>query len=1086
MLNATFNKRERSRLPLLFLTLLILCLPPLPAAARTEGAVQKKITAQGTVVDERKEPLIGVNVVVKGTAVGTVTDTDGRFALETPPDATLVFTYVGMNPAEVAVKNNRPFTVTLQSNDVLLQDVVVIGYGKQSKAALTSSITKVGANDLAVSPSGNPMAMLQGKVPGLEIRVNSGQPGADPQLILRGGTTTSPESDAPMVVIDGSVRTLKDVNYRDIETIQVLKDAASTAIYGSKASNGIVIITTKQGAAGKNRISFGYGLTVSRQPGRFPISGAREYLTATRTAALHATNPAKYLEGTFAMSTANGRDALNTTAFLDDYIGKYGQDYVEDLLYNQGWEIMEDPAAPGKMLLFKDTDFQDNLFRTALGHDFNFDLSGGTDKATYYMSFGYLDQEGIVVGSGYDRWSMTLNASYRVLPSLTARGSVNYSMRTSKGVNENNALARASLMPPTVRQYYEDGRPAPGELTNTFRTRLHEVYYQERENQVSRINLAGELDWEIAGGLHFKPMFSFHNYEGKDHNFERENEVIKNRPASENHNMDLHYQFDAILTYDKSFRRHNLGAMGGFNYIYESTYRFSGSGYDGTSDYVETLNGTAPESQKTTSTLGKKRMSSFFGRINYNYDMKYLFSASVRYDGSSHFAENHKYAAFPGVSAGWNIHREAFFEPLRKVVGNLKYRVSWGKTGNDNLALKNTEGAYSPGYNYGGQSGILNTTLANKDLLWEETASADMGLDAGFFDNRLNFSGDIYRKKTTNRLVDEKLWPESGFASIKSNFGSLVTKGLEFAIDATPVMTRDFRWDVSFNFSFWRTTIGKLPPNGADKNRTGGGVIYDPVLGKYIETGGFAEGERIGSRFAYRLDGVYATDEAAAEAPYDTQVSATWMGKGKCAGDAIWHDADGNGVIDSRDMVFVGYLHPDKMGAFTNTFQYKNLTLRFVTDFSMGNVIDNKFRSQANANSRNNFATIHDVSSPEMWHEPGDRATIPRYDVESDWDNGKRNHARPNTSTIGFSGGSVNTLYIRKGDYLAFRELSLGYSLRHPWLSAVHIASLELTAAAYNLGYWTAYDGLTPEVTGADAGKYPRPRQFVFSVRVNL
>ena len=333
---------------------------------------------------------------------------------------------------------------------------------------------------------------------------------------------------------------MKDINYADIETIQVLKDAASTAIYGSKASRGIVMITTKQGKAGKGSISFSYGLSVDHQPKRMPLSGAREYLTATRTAALHATDPDKYLSGTFAMSTANKRNALNTTAFLDDYIANYGQGYVEDLLYNQGWEMMEDPANPGKMLIFKETDFQDNLFQTPVNHDFNINFSGGNEKATYYMSLGYLTQDGIVVGTHYNRWSFLTNASYKIRKNLTVKGMVNYSMRTTAGINENNVMSRAAKMPPTVRQYYEDGTPAPGELTSSFRTRLHEVYYQEKENRVSRINLSAELDWEIIPGLHLKPMFSYTNNEGKDHNFERYNEVVKNRPVSEAHNMDLH------------------------------------------------------------------------------------------------------------------------------------------------------------------------------------------------------------------------------------------------------------------------------------------------------------------------------------------------------------------------------------------------------------------------------------------------------------------------------------------------------------------------------------------------------------------
>lgn len=1074
---------------LLFLCVCFLFVPEVRSGTTDfqQSNTEKRITVTGTVLDENQEPLVGVTVSTKDGKGNTVTDIDGKFTIQTASNAVLVMTYLGMDKMEVPVKGRTHLTTVMKSNQIALSDVVVIGYGKQSKATLTSAITKVDSKDMAISPSGNPMSMLQGKVPGMQIRVNSGQPGSNPQIIVRGGTTTSPESDAPLVIIDGVIRMVKDINYSDIETIQVLKDAASTAIYGSKASRGIIMITTKQGKVGKGTLSFKYGLSIDNQPKLMPLSNAREYLTATRFAALHANNPGKYLNGTFGMSTNNVRNTLTTTAFLDDYITKYGQDYVENLLTNQGWEIMEDPATPGKMLIFKDTDFQKNLFQTAVNHDYNLTFSGGNDRSTFYTSLGYLTQDGIVVGSNYDRWSFLTNASYKIFDNLKVKSMLNYSIHNSRGINEKNVISRASKMPPTIRQWYEDGTPAPGELTSSFRTRQHEIYYQEQENKVSRLNLAIELDWELLPSLHLKPMFSFTNNEGKDHNFERYNEVVKNRPVYEAHNMDLHYQYDLVLNYNKSFaQKHNFDFMLGGNYIYDSWYRFNGSGYGGTSDYIETLNGIAAETAKTTSKQTYKKMSSYFGRVNYNYDMKYLFSASLRYDGSSHFAANHKYAMFPGISAGWNIHRENFFKPYTNVINNLKLRASWGKTGYDNLSLSNTEGSYAAGHNYGGEAGILNDVLMNRDLLWEETISTNVGFDLGLFNNRLMFSADAYTKTTNNRLIDEKLWSETGFSSIKSNFGSLNTKGLEFTLSAVPVQTHDFNWTIDANFTIFRTVISKLPNNGADKNRTGGGIIFDPILGKYIEVGGFAEGERFGARFAYQLDGVYATDEDAANAPYDEGVSSDWLGKGKKAGDAIWRDVDHNGIINSKDMVFVGYLHPDKLGGLSQTFSYKKFRLRFVTDFSMGNVIDNQFRAQANANSRNNYATIHDVASNKMWHKPGDVATIPRYDVESDWDNGKRNHGRPNSATIGFKGGSVNTLYIKKGDYLAFRELSLSYLLETNWLKAIKISRMDFSAAVYNLGYWTAYDGLTPEVIGADAGKYARPRQFLFTVNLTF
>ena len=486
----------------------------------------------------------------------------------------------------------------------------------------------------------------------------------------------------------------------------------------------------------------------------------------------------------------------------------------------------------------------------------------------------------------------------------------------------------------------------------------------------------------------------------------------------------------------------------------------------------------------------EKKTNSYFGRLTYDFDRKYLLSASVRYDGSSHFAENNKFGTFPGVSAGWNMHRESFWEPMKDIVNNLKLRLSWGKTGLDNLSLSHTQGAYTAGKSYMGESGILNTTLANKSLLWETTTSTDGGLDIGLFNSRVNLMVDVYHKKTTNRLLDEKLWAESGFSSIRTNFGSIVTNGIEIQVDAIPVKTRDFSWDISANFSYHKTFVDKLPDNGAKRNRTSGGIIFDERLGKYIETGGFAEGERFGARYAYVMDGVYATDEEAANAPYDDMVSANWKAAGttqqKYGGDAIWRDLDKNDTIDTRDMKLVGYIHPDKIGGITNTFKYKKFSLRVAMDFELGHVIDNQFRAQANANSRNNFATVHDVASSAMWRNQGDQASIPRYDVYSDWDYGVRNHGRPSGTYIGFSGGSLNTLYIKKGDYLAFREVSLTYLLENKWLKTLGVPSVELMGAIYNLGYWTAYDGLTPEVYGADAGKYPRPRQFMFSLKFTL
>ncbi|MDD4711817.1 MAG: SusC/RagA family TonB-linked outer membrane protein [Bacteroidales bacterium] len=1045
-------------------------------------------TVNGVVSDESGNGIFGATVAVRGTSIGTITDADGKFKLKVPNNSNLTISFTGYEPQQVNVRKSNNLVITLKESYISLNEVVTVGYGKQSRATVTSSISKVQAKDLSMPPVGNPLSLLQGKVAGLEVRVSSGQPGSDPQLILRGGTSTSPESDNPLVIIDGVIRNMKDVNTQNIETIEVLKDAASTAIYGARANNGIVVITTKQGKPGKGKINVRYGLNVDDQPKRYPLSTARDYLYVSRLSALHALNPQNYLTGSFAMSTANPRNSLNTTAFLDDYINNYGQDYVDDLLNNKGWETMEDPVNPGKMLIFKDTDFQSRLFQTAVGNDINIDFSGGNDKSTYFASAGYLNQPGIVKGTDYTRMSLLFNGSYKIRDNFKSFYSINYSFREFIGLgnSENSVMSRAARMPRTVRDYYEDGTPAQGENRNDFRTRDHELYYRTNLNHVSRINISTGFDWEIIPDLKFEPVFSFYNNEGLTNNFEKANQIFADRRASAEHNMDLHFQYDATLTYSKSIEKNNFSAMLGLNYTNDPSFSMSGSGYGAPTDYIPTLNATTKESQTVSTTYYENKMASVFGRVTYDYNKRYLFSASLRKDGSSRFAANHRFGIFPGASAGWNMHEEEFFTPVKKLINNLKIRASWGKTGNNDLSLADTEGQYKPGYAYDGDAGLLNTVLANNNLLWETTASTDLGFDLGMFNSRLNVLFDVYSKITSDRLMSKTLWAESGFASIKSNYGEMKSKGVEFEISGTPVKTKNFTWTSSFNFAFNRSVCGKLPYNGQYKNRTNGGIIYDTKLGKYVYAGGFAEGERPGSRFAFQSLGVYATDEEAADAPYDELVAASSVGLPKVGGDTKWRDVDGNDTINYKDLVFVGYIHPDRIGGFTNTFNYKGLTLRVVTDFSMGNVIDNMFRGGSNSSGRNNIATMTDVTSKDIWKKQGDIATIPRYDVESDWDFGKRNHARPNSPTIGFSKGTVNTLYIKKGDYLAFREVSLSYALRGVWLEKIKVSGIDLSLAVYNLGYLTAYDGLTPEVIGADAGKYPRPRSVVFTTNLSF
>ena len=350
--------------------------------------------------------------------------------------------------------------------------------------------------------------------------------------------------------------------------------------------------------------------------------------------------------------------------------------------------------------------------------------------------------------------------------------------------------------------------------------------------------------------------------------------------------------------------------------------------------------------------------------------------------------------------------------------------------------------------------------------------------------DRIKLLVDYYNKVTSDRLFGKPLDATSGFSAIRSNFGSIRNRGVEVELATTPIATRSFSWDLNFTFAFNRSIVVELPDNGEDKNRTGGNTVFDPNTQTYVRVGGLAEGERFGGRWAYNLIGVYATDEEAADAPYDVEAN----GRKKLGGDAIWEDVDGNGRIDHNDMVFMGYMRPDKMGGIANSLRYKNFTMRMVADYAIGHVIDNSFKGRSLASARNNNMTLVDVLGDDIWKEQGDQASIPKYTVQSDADYNWRNHLRAGNN-LGSTGvyTTNNSLYFSKGDFLAFREVSLSYLLDADFLKKVHIQRLEFTGSVHNMGYLTAYDGLMPEVyTGADQGSYPRPLQYNIGVSVKF
>lgn len=1070
---------------------------------------QNEFEISGVVKDNAGDPVIGATVVVKGMQVGTTTDIDGKFNLKVPKKSQLRVTYVGMVMQDITVTSSTYYDIILKDSSVQLDEVVAIGYGTQSKATITSGVVSVKKTELLSSVSASPLNNLQGKVAGLDIRQTSGQPGASPVVLIRGGST-DPAKDTPLFVVDGVMRdNMNGINQEDIESMEVLKDAASAAIYGAKAANGIILISTKQGSSkdGKATISASYRLGIEQLRQSYPFSSARDYLYASRLAGARGINDANVIGrlegGAYPYSTGNmnySNGALKgygysrfTTEYLDDLIGNMGQEYVNNLLQKQGYETMKDPYS-GRDLIFKDNNYQNGvLFQTALTHNYDVTASGGNDKGNYYVGLGYIDSEGIVLGTGYKRFSLTANGNYNLRSNIKLNVGIKHSTISNQGTDPTGSgtstLDRSSRYPTTFRLYYDDGSPGIGESGGSPRNRLHELYYQEITDKAYRSTFQLGLDWEILAGLHFKPSASYYIQENIYRFFEKYNEFNKGRKVQDDHDQRKQAMVDAVLTYDKIFRKeHTLNAMVGMNYTTNDNYFLQGTGSQAPTDYIPTLEPTKKDLQRTTSKIEGTKLLGFFGRVNYDYKRRYLLTVSARYDGASEFTGGHKFALFPAVSGGWNMHYEDWFP--KSVVSRMKLKASWGQTGNNKLSYSDTQGEYAS-FQYGGNPGVLNKVLANGNLVWETTSNVDFGFDAGFFDNRLELSFTGYNKLTTDRLYDKTLPAETGFSSIKANLGTVQNKGVEIMVSARPLSASSpINWEVTGTFSMNRTYMKKLPYNGRDKNRIQGGLIWDSKSGKYIEAGGLAEGERIGGRWGFKYLGVYDTDEEAANAPADTKVSGSKLNKNKVAGDAKWADLNGDNIIDEKDIVFVGWANPDKKGALINNLSYKNFSLRFVVDFALGHSIANVWRARANANARNAIITTTDVTNGNIWWNTGDAATAkyPRYDVASDWDNGYRNHMRTiSYDGMNSNGNADNTAYYTKGDYLCFREVSLAYELPRSICSKLRLKGISLNAGVNNIGYITAYDGLNPEqYDGQETGEYFIPIQINFGARITF
>lgn len=1054
------------------------------SAKETTLEQQQGRSISGIVRDEKGEPIVGVFVLEQNvTGNGVMTTNAGTFNITVKDKAILEVSCMGYQTQTINTSGRTFFEIILMEDRKMLDEVVVVGYGKQSRTTLTTSVSSLDSKALENVPYTNAASALQGGIPGLTVQSYNGQPGLAPRIILRGGTSIdSPNGSTPLYIVDGIIRTeMNNIAAQDIQSIEVLKDAAATAIYGSRASNGVVLITTKSGREGPVRITMSYDFSIAEENKGLELVSASDYIVGARQSIMWLAFRDSGILSKLSQATGygTGNDLTERTAYTTQYLTDANKHKLQE-----GWGSVQDPYDPSKTIIFKETDFQKLRQRTAYSHNYNVSASGGTDKALYNISLGYMDADGTALNSYYNRLSYSMNGSLKVLDNLRVKGRMLFSNVDNHNIYGDpntqwtvmlNTFVRSAALPSTTKMTFEDGTIAPGFNSSLGNPLYYQVgpHAQKTKDNSTALTLGIGADWEILPGLTFETLGSLYETNVIHSQFQPSYEssignMDTNRNAGAYNSNNKSWQVNGILTYTKKINLHHLEAKVGYEYYKKHYNTMNAYGRGASTDLIPTLNASA----EPVSVSGWETdfvSEGVFSRINYDYDEKYILSFNARYDGASSLGANNRTGFFPGISAGWNVHREKFWQnSITEKLIRLKLRASYGVNGNvQGLGEYDAQGRYAVGSEYFGSAAISPSVLPNMDLKWERSKTLDVGMDMGLFDNRISFLVDVYKRITDNLITSVTLPGSSGFSSIKTNYGSLSNKGLELSLEAHIFNPRSpFQWRTLFNFAAVRTRILKLPDNGVERNRQGGQQIYDPVTGEIIWVGGLQEGGRIGDMIGYHFEGVYSTDEEAASAPLDNGIG--FSDKRKFGGDAKWTDFDGNGIIDSYDRYVIGNRYPTITGGFHNTFTYKNLSLNIRSDFMLGHTIYNYAKRHLDGQLQGDVMPTKEYYE-NSWKEQGDNAKYPRYL----WQN-QNNNLRD------------SQLYLEKGNFLALREVSLVYLIPNMFAQKMKMSNLRVNITGSNLGYLTAYKGLNPEDGGNDYGRYPNPRTVTFGIRATF
>ncbi len=1032
--------------------LLFLCLlMQLPNAVRATTLAEIVITGQ--VTDEKGEGLPGVSVVIKGTTTGTITDLDGNFELKTTtPKGTLMFSFIGYKTYEENFSSSTILKITLEASEGTLGEVVVVGYGTSKKGNVTNSVASMSAQDLEERPINRIENAFSGQMAGVYAQTTTGEPGAELSVRVRGTGSINASND-PLYVVDGvPVDNLRGINANDVQSLDVLKDASAAAIYGSRGSNGVVIVTTKKGKKGKPKLRFNSYFGIQKIEGTIDMMTPEQWIQMRKEGVDEAwVNRGPTLTPKKVYTAADPQDFRAAELGITNGIPN------ATYMYDPKWAYGRDSLGT--------VDWQNEITRRAQMKYYDLGVSGGTDDLTYNISTSYLDQTGIVVGTGIKRANLRANfdakINSKVRFGLMLAPSVEWSDGGRVDGKDNTALV-AIQMPPVVdlnTGKYTGAMPfGPYAWSGRYQNPIANMERSQFAVKRNRMNANAYLNVDIVKGLTLNFMAGMDNNNYSDQRF-TPTSAIRDwattvegaaTTAARNTIWTNKYLFQSTLNYRKSFNRnHNVEAVAGYaveQSEVEQTFQ-SASGFP--NDWSPIFSNTSVKTVGSSITAGSTALISYFGRASYDFKGKYLFSASLRKDGSSLFGINKQWGTFPAVSAAWRISDENFIKRL-KIISDFKFRASWGVTGNNRIP-NNAQYSLMGGNNYPlngvSISGFSPSTIANPNLGWEQTVGTNFGLDFGIFNNRISASADIYKKTTKDLLLLQPVTAISGFATSWQNVGSVENKGVEFIITTRNFVKKDFTWTTNFNVSYNKNTVLAL---GTDNTPIPQGFTG---LTNIIQVG-----YPINSMILYTHTGVYMNAADLANSPHSTTNKI---------GDSKYLDVNGDGIISPADRSIVGNPQPNYTFGFNNDFRFKGFDLRISTFAQQGGQI---YSMIGRSIDRPLMGYLYNKLA--IWKDRWQSAEVP----------GNGNVPSINATT----GALYDTRWLYSSDYIRIKNITLGYNL--PRIKGLDKA--RVYASIENAFIWHKYGGgWTPEAAnneGGDYGGYPQARTVSVGVNVSF